>query len=146
VQVTGNVTVGTGASLVIGLNSTIAGHITAKGCNFVGLVSEGNEEVDGNVQILGCTGNPSFLSPGNFSAIYGNLQCLNNTGPCSLESAIVGGSVQFMNNVSVSGSLNKLEANQISRNLQCQSNNPAPTNGGSVNTVAGSKQGQCVGL
>jgi hypothetical protein len=144
VQVTGNVTVGTGASLVVGLNSTIAGNINAKGCNFVELVSEGNEEVDGNVQIFNCTGNPAFLSTGSESAIYGSFQCLNNTGPCVLEEAIVGATVQVMNNLTSSPA--KIEANQIFGNLQCQNNSTPPTNGGSGNKVAGNEQGQCVGF
>jgi hypothetical protein len=144
VQVTGNVIVGAGASLVVGLNSVIYGNLQAKGCNFVELVSEGNEEVDGNVQILGCTGNPAFLSTGTGSAIHVMFQCLNNTGPCVLEEATVGGSVQLISNVTSSQS--KIEADQIYGYLQCQNNSTAPTGSGSGNTVAGSEQGQCAGF
>lgn len=141
VVVTGNVTVEQGASLVVGLNSIIVGTIWAKNCNFVELVSEGKEEVDGNVQIISCTGQPAFLSTGTGSVIRGGFQCLNNAGPCTLEEAIVGGAVQVLNNVTPSAS--KIEADQVFGNLQCQNNSPAPTNGGSGNTVYGSEQGQC---
>lgn len=144
VQVTGKVIVGTGASLVVGLNSRIIGSIQAKGCNFVELVSEGNEEVDGDVQIFNCTGNPSFLSTGTGSAIFGSFQCLNNTGPCTIELATVGGSAQFIGNVT--STVSKIEGNRIYGNLLCLSNSVVPTNGGSPNTVSGSEQGQCVGL
>jgi len=144
VQVTGNVMVGTGASLVVGLNSAIGGSIRAKGCNFVELVSEGNEEVDGSVQIFNCTGNPAFLSTGTGSVIYGSFQCMNNTGPCTLESAYVGGAAEFVNNVTSTAA--KIEANHIYGNLLCLGNSTAPTNGGSPNTVSGSEQGQCAGL
>jgi predicted acyltransferase (DUF342 family) len=144
VSVTGSVAVGQGASLVVGLNSTIAGDIQAKNCNFVELVSEGNEEVDGNVQIFNCTGQPAFLSTGTGSVIYGNFQCLNNSGPCTLEEAMVGGAVQVLSNVTPSPT--KIEADQIFGNLQCQNNSPAPTGSGSGNTVHGTEQGQCVGF
>jgi hypothetical protein len=144
VQVTGKVMVGTGASLVVGLNSKIVGGIQAKGCNFVELVSEGNEEVGGDVQICNCTGNPAFLSTGTGSAIHGSFQCLNNSGPCTIESATVGGSAHFIGNVNSSAS--RIEGNRIHGNLLCLSNSPVPANGGHANTVSGSEQGQCVGF
>jgi hypothetical protein len=144
VQVTGKVMVGTGASLVVGLNSKIVGSIQARGCNFVELVSEGNEEVGGDVQIFNCTGNPAFLSTGTGSAIHGSFQCLNNTGPCTIELATVGGSAQFTGNVGSAAS--RIEGNRIHGNLLCLSNSPVPTNGGHANTVSGSEQGQCVGF
>jgi Collagen triple helix repeat (20 copies) len=149
VLVTGNVTVGKGSSLVVGLNSTISGNLLAKNCAFVELVSEGNEEVDGNVQILNCnggstSGDPAFLSTGTGSVIYGSFQCMNNTGPCVLEVATVGATVQIVNNVTSSPS--KIEANQIFGNLQCLNNSPSPSGSGSGNKVTGSEQGQCTGF
>jgi hypothetical protein len=173
VHVTGNVTVGHGSSLTIGLNSTIAGNVQATNCGFVEFVSEGNEEVGGNVQVENCNGGatqgqPAFLSTGTGSRIDGNLQCQNNTGPCVLEDAYVGdnvpvmnnmcpvgsetsrieanqifGNVQVMNNVSP-GAPSKIESNHISGNLQCQNNSPPPNGSGS--TIAGNEQGQCVGF
>ena len=81
-------------------------------------MSEGNEEVDGNVQIFNCTGQPAFLSTGTGSVIYGNFQCINNTGPCTLEEAMVGGAVQVLSNATPSPT--NIEADQIFGNLQCQ--------------------------
>jgi hypothetical protein len=144
VQVRGKVMVGTGASLVVGLKSQIVGSVQAKSCNFVELVSEGNEEVDGDVQIVNCTGNPAFLSTGTGSTIYDSFQCLKNAGPCTIELATVTGSAQFIGNVTSSAS--QLEGNRIYGNLLCLSNSPAPSNGGVINKVRGSEQGQCVGL
>ena len=100
--------------------------------------------MDGNVQIFNCTGSVAFLSVANGSVIHGNFQCLNNTGPCNLANATVGGSVQFINNVTSSGS--QIYSNRIFGNLQCQNNSVAPTNFGYVNTVSGVEQGQCAGL
>jgi hypothetical protein len=140
--VTGNVTVGQGASLVVGLNSTINGSIYANSCNFVELVSEGNEQVGGNVWIINCTGNPSFLSTGTNSVISGSFECLFNSGPCVLEIATVGGGVQVLYNVGPSPS--KFEYNHISNNLQCEGNSPSPS--GDSNNVGGTMQGQCTGF
>jgi hypothetical protein len=146
VLVTGSVVVGKKSSLVVGLNSTVTGSIVARNCNFVELVSEGNEEVDGDVQIFSCTSDPAFLSTGTASVVRGNLQCWNNTGACVMESGVIGGNVQLQSNISPAGSPAKIEANRIYGGLQCLGNSPLPTNGGAPNVVSGSAQGQCVGF
>jgi hypothetical protein len=171
VHVTGNVTVASGASVILGLNSTVDGNLQATGCGYVELVSEGNEEVFGNIQVTNCNGGstpgqPAFLSTGTGSRIDGSLQCHNNTGPCILESAFVGANVEIIQNVNPSGSQQqklesnqilgnlqitnnvtpgspaKITSNQVAGNLQCQSNIPLPTGSGNV---AGNEGGQCVG-
>src|SRR5439155_7647186 len=40
----------------------------------------------------------------------------------------------------------ELESNQITGNLACSANNPAPINDGHPNTVSGTRTGQCAGL
>jgi hypothetical protein len=40
----------------------------------------------------------------------------------------------------------EVEANQITANLSCANNTPAPTNDGKPNTVLGTRSGQCSGL
>jgi hypothetical protein len=144
VVVTGNVTVGDGSSLIVGLNSTIAGDVQATNCNFVELVSEGSEIVGGNVQILNCNGQPAFLSTGTGSLIGGDFQCHNNIGACVLSGAYVGGNVQVINNVISGGSSSEISYSHIAKNLQCRSNRPPPIGG--HNVVAGRKKGQCAGF
>jgi len=170
VWVTGNVTVGRGSNLTVGLNSTIVGNLQANNCGFVEFVSEGSEVVQGNVQISHCNGgatpgSPSFLSTGTGSRIGGNFQCQNNTGPCVLEGALVGGNVQVTENVSPgspsmiddntvhgdvqvtnnvsTGLPSVIDANHASGNLQCQGNVPPVTGAGNT---AKQKQGQCLAL
>jgi hypothetical protein len=143
VWVTGNVTVGRGSNLSLGLNSTVVGNLQANHCGFVEFVSEGSEFVQGNVQISHCDGStpgePAFLSTGTGSRIHGNFECRDNTGPCILEGAIVGGNAQMTNNVTDTPSM--IYDSHIFKNLECQKNVPLPI--GDNNTVAGKKQGQC---
>jgi hypothetical protein len=147
VQVTGNVTVGHGSGLTVGVNSTIAGNLQANNCNFVELVDQGSETVGSNVQIGNCTGQPAFVSTGTGSLIGGDFQCDNNTGPCILDGDYVGGNVQVMNNVSPAGSPSIISYDHIAKNLQCQNNSPTPI-GGANYMVAGnnhqSSEGQCL--
>ncbi len=145
VVVTGSVTVGTGASLTVGLNSIIIGSIVASNCNYVELVSEGSEYVGGNVTISNCAGQIAFLTVGTGSVIGGSLSCSNNTGPCIIEDAYVGGSVTVDSNVSPAGSPSQVYFNTISGNLQCTGNGSSVPIG-SNNNVAGNKTGQCVGF
>jgi hypothetical protein len=167
VWVTGNVTVGHGSNLTVGLNSTIVGNLQADHCGFVELVSEGAEVVQGNVQISHCnggshTGDPAFESTATGSRIGGNLECHDNTGPCILEGAFVHGNVQVTNNVSpgspsmiddntVQGDVqvtnnvstgvpSVIAANSIAGNLQCQGNVPAIM---AYGNRAKQRQGQC---
>jgi hypothetical protein len=143
VTVTGNVTVGIGASLDVEGDSIIVGNLQANNCNLVRLNTAfgggGAVTVVGSVQIGNCTGNRAFDSSG--ATIFGDFQCHNNTGACVLEFANVGGNVEINNNTA--GQL--VISNTIGKDLQCQNNSPAPTVNG--NTVAGnpdqSSEGQC---
>jgi hypothetical protein len=150
VTVTGNVTVGIGASLDLEGNSIIVGNLLANNCNQVGFNLAGAPTapltVDGNVGIGNCTGDPAFQ---NVTPIHigGDFQCNNNIA-CILEGANVGGNVQFNNNVNPHGKGSFILGNTIGKDLQCQNNSPAPQ--GSNNTVVGNpdqnSEGQCKGF
>jgi hypothetical protein len=149
--VTGNVTVGRGATLIVS-GGTVAGNVQGNNCGTVGLVSV---TVSGNVQVGNCTGttdNP-FSVLVAFSTIGGDLQCHNNTVAqyaCVLFTNLILGNVQVMNNASSSDFPSVIGGNTIIKNLQCQNNVPAVTDLSLLNTVAGnpneSSEGQCKGL
>jgi hypothetical protein len=147
-SVTGNVTVGHAATLII-VGGSIAGDIQGNNCGTVALDSV---TANGNVQIGNCTGTAAYPYGGivETSTIGGDFQCHNNTAQfaCVLVFSQVHGNAQVMNNVSSDASW--LAGNTISNNLECQNNNPAPTNLGIPNTVRGNPnqdtEGQCKGF
>jgi len=125
VRVNGNVKVGKGASFTLGLNSVVTHNLTADGCTFVELVSEGNEEVDGDVHVTHCTGGllggPAFQSSGSGTAIHGNFECQSNTASCDLEGATVGHDAHVNGNASAVSAFT-LAFDKISGNLECKEN------------------------
>ena len=151
VSVTGNTTVGNGATLIIS-GGTVAGNVQGNNCGAVALVFV---TVGGSVQIGNCRGTTTYPVGVvvELSTIKGDFQCHNNTVaqyPCILFLSQVIGNVQVMNNVSSSSIAPLIGGNAISKNLECQNNIPAPTNIGLLNTVTGnpnqSSEGQCQGL
>ena len=165
--VTGNVVVGTGASLGIfpidGQTVTINGNITADHCNSVGIQTFGDGvfSVVGNVNIRNCTGPVNGYS-GIIVTIGGNFLC-TNSGVCVAGNGVVHGNLtmdtnnavsevddnQIGGNVDVSGNSGTAPTvlgNRIGGNLQCFDNNPPPINFGFPNSVGGNEQGQCVGF
>jgi hypothetical protein len=150
-SVTGNVTVGKGATLIVG-GGTVAGNVLGNNCGAVGLVSV---TVSGNVQVGNCTGttdNPFGVLVA-FSTIGGDFQCHNNTVDqyaCVLFISLILGNVQVMNNASSSDFQSLIGGNTIIKNLECQNNLPAVTDVSLLNTVTGnpnkSSEGQCKGL
>ena len=150
-SVTGNTTVGKGATLVI-QGGTVAGNVQGNNCGVVALVFV---TVGGNVQIGNCLGTTDFPYGGlvELSTIHGDFQCHNNTTaqyPCVLFFSQVIGNVQVMNNVSSSSIRPLIAGNTIAKNLECQNNIPPPSNFGIPNTVTGNpnqgSEGQCNGL
>jgi hypothetical protein len=150
-SVTGNTTVGNGATLLI-QSGTVAGNVQGNNCGFVGLI---NVTVGGSVQIGNCRGTNTYpyavIVDG--STIGGDFQCHNNTVDqyaCVLLLSHIIGNVQVMNNVSSLSFPPLILGNRIAKNLQCQNNIAAPTNGSIPNTVSGnpnqSSEGQCKGL
>jgi hypothetical protein len=173
--VTGNVVVGTGASLsgfpVTGQTVRIVGNITADHCNFAGFQTfgDGTLSVGGNVNIQNCTstGTPSGyfgLVQGQFVSVTigGNFLCANSEvciagggvvqGNLTMDNNTAGSEVvlnQISGNANVSGNSGSAPLvgdNTIGGNLRCFNNSPPPTNFGSPNTVSGKIQGQCAGL
>ena len=148
-SVTGNTTVGNGATLVID-GGIVTGNVQGNNCGFVGLA---DVTVGGNVAIGNCRGTNAYPYAVlvEESTIGGDFQCHNNTAAqysCVLLLGHIIGNVQVMNNVSSFAPL--IGGNTIVKNLQCESNAPAPTNSGFPNTVAGNpnqgSEGQCQGL
>ena len=141
VNVTGNVTVQLGGSLLITAYlepSTIGGNVQASNC--VSTLLEGNVSVKGNLQIGNCTGTTAngFQGPG--IVIGGNYQCQNNAGPCETWLGQIAGNAQIQNN---GGTASDVSLNTIEGNLQCQNNIAAPTHSHGYNWVTGNAQGQC---
>ena len=142
VNVTGNVTVQPGGSLLIMAYlepSTIGGNVQANNC--VSTLLEGNVTVNGNLQITNCTGTAAsgFQGPGIVIGI--NFQCQNNAGPCEAWLGQIAGNAQIQNNRSVTASDVSLDT--VEGNLQCQNNAAAPTHSHGYNWVSGNAQGQC---
>jgi hypothetical protein len=140
VNVTGNVKVSQGASLVVGAYnepSTIGGNIEADHCNSVLL--EGNVTVNGNLEVHQCTGLSSFQGPG--IKIGGDFECHNNSGPCKAWLGAVDGDVQIDNNSSKTAS--DISLVTIGGNLECKHNTPAPTHNAGPDWVTGKLQDQC---
>jgi len=150
-SVTGNTTVGNGATLLI-QSGTIAGNVQGNNCGVVALI---NVTVGGNVQIGNCRGTNTYPYGVvvDESTIGGDFQCQNNTVAeyaCVLLLSHIIGNVQVMNNVSSLSFPPLIQGNRIAKNLQCQNNVPAPTNLSVPNTVTGNpnqtSEGQCKGL
>jgi hypothetical protein len=166
VVVTGNVTLGAGATLTVGTGSAttytlIAGNLQANNCGSVTLNPEqGFTRVGGNLQVQNCSGsNPNysgmsraFVIPSG-GTVVGNFQCQNNTGGCFFSNSVVGGNIQVMNNQAGTRDASQVYGNDIRGTLQCQGNTIV---GGGTSIVGGgnytggndlqSSEGQCFGF
>lgn len=131
-DVTGNVQVQEGGRL-IARNASIGGSVQADRPQEVRLGQA--TTVVGSVQVKG-----GAAVSVNDASITGDLQFDDNPGSVEARRNRVGGSTQVMANRGVT----VLDANQISGDLQCKDNLPAPTGGGNV--VGGNKQDQCRNL
>ncbi len=128
--------------------TTIEGNVAFQN-NDIGLVigwpsaSCAANTIRGNVQVSNNnTGTNSIAIDGN--TITNNLEVNNNvttTGSNKISGNTVGANLQDMTNIG----LNTVDLNDVTKNLQCQGNSPAPTDTGGTNTAA-SKQGQCAGV
>jgi hypothetical protein len=141
VEVTGNVDVGSGGSLLISAYnepSTIGGSVDAVKC--VSTLLEGNVTVKGDVRIENCTGAEvnGFQGPG--ITIGGNFQCQNNTGSCAAWLGEIAGDAQIRNNRAPGSDVS---LNTIGGNLTCLNNTTAPTHSRGYNWITGDTIGQC---
>jgi hypothetical protein len=148
VNVTGNVTVGTGATLVASppafpnpANFVVNGSLLSTGAATIEITAEnilGNVSVSGTT--LGAFVTDSFiggtLSVSN-SKVVGMVFSRNN----------VGGSMLVQNNQCFNeANCDAVGANVIGGSLVCSGNSPPPVDIGGPNTVGGSKVAQCSGL
>jgi predicted acyltransferase (DUF342 family) len=134
--IVGNVSVGTGASLIASEGFlTIDGNLAANQCHLVNLAGEPRPIIGGNVQIQFCTEGADVIT----SNIGGNLTC-NNSSECTIGGNKINGNVEVNDNSSA-----RVEFNTIGHNLECQGNTSI-TDDGAPNTVGGHKNGQCAGF
>ena len=141
-RITGPVNVESGGTLWV-LDGAITGPITSMQAATVGLCGA---TISGPVRISGTT---EEIVIGDGGGCDGNVI----TGPVSLTKNS-GGAELLMGNtitgpVTVDGNtslISLIGSNSITGPFECSSNSPAPTNGGSMNTVTGPKNGQCASL
>ncbi len=148
VTVTGNVMVGSGASLLDygAATFTVSSSLLAVGAKTIYLVPA----VGGGINILGSvslTGGTNTVDIRN-SFIGGALSVANSTisAYINLSGNNVAASVLDRSNTTPAPGDNDVVNNTIGGSLVCTSNTPAPQDGGITNTVGGGKMGQCSGL
>jgi hypothetical protein len=148
--VTGNVQVRPGARLFVEHSST-TGPIVADAPAIFGLR---DSSVGGAVTVADASGFVLVGEPTD-DACGGNtftagLVLQNNHSGAEVGANHISGSAS-VNGTSGNGQFSEdqgaeIEGNVISGSLACSGNNPPPKNDGQLNSVAGSRNGQCVGL
>jgi len=146
VSVSGNVTVRTGASLIVRspANFTINSSLLAvDASNVLILASPGEAPMNilGSVSVTGSTG----VVTTQLSFIGGTLSAANSSGALNVFDDSVAGNVLVRNN-QIGGFGIKIGGNAIGGSLVCTGNASAPINSGSPNAVGGNEVGQCSGL
>lgn len=155
VTINGGVTVGTGATFVLGSEdnpthtATIHGGVTATNAASVQIHFS---TISGGVSLHGGAG--PFGPP--FGVTFNTLEDNVINGAVTITGYdgfwqgffrnTVNGSVNFNNNTVVDPDGNEVQTNTIHGNLNCTGNDPQPQvgdSGGSPNTVTGHKTGQC---
>ena len=137
--VKGNVLVYSGGRLTL-LGAQIEGNIQAK--DAISVTVEPNTCVDGDIQFEELKAG-AYAANVRYNTVGGNIQMTKNTlTKLSLLSNRVDGDLQAFENRSSSALI--IRANNIRQNLQCKSNDRAPTGG--ANIVGGSKEDQCRNL
>jgi hypothetical protein len=147
--VTGNVLVGAGATLAVGVlgSVTISGDLQADHCASVGVISFTTSllSIGGNVAIRSCTEMSGYdVSSGSSGSVTigGNFLCRANSAPCFAQRGSIGGNTIVSDN---SGGTSIVAGNEIDGNLLCFGNT-AVINASAPNTVFGKRLGQCAGL
>jgi hypothetical protein len=151
VTVTGNVTVGTGATLTVSspANFTVNSSLLSVNAANIDIVifpaTVGAANILGSVSLTGTTNTVTIQN----SFIGGTVSVANsNAHLIDLFSNNVGANVLVQNN-KTNGGVNSdiIQANTIGGSLVCSGNTPAPVlAGGAANVVGGAKTGQCTGL
>jgi len=143
VIVTGNVTVKSGAVLIVRqfLRLVVNGSVLGTDARTIEMdLGPGQVSILGSVHLTGTT-EEAFLSS---VSIRGTLSIANSIGEINVVSNDVGGSALVRANTASGRNFINIEANAIGGSLVCMDNTPAPSGDG--NTVGGNKVGQCVGL
>lgn len=149
------ISVPAGAELVV-TDSTVAGSIVATkphAITICGSTFGGSINVSGATAfvLIGDGGDGSTNSPCTTNTIKGSVTLSKNTGGVELGGDTVTGSTTVTYNIAPTGgtptedAATEIEGNQIGGALTCLKNNPAPENDGLLNTVHGSRVGQCTG-
>lgn len=155
VTINGGVTVGSGATFVLGTEensahtATINGGVTSTNAASVQIHFS---TINGGVSLTGGAG--PFGAP--FDVTWNTLEDNTINGSVSITGYDgfwqgffrnrVNGSVTFNNNSVMDPDGNELQTNTIHGNLNCSGNTPGPQvgdSGGSPNSVTGQKTGQC---
>ena len=148
VSVSGNVTVGSLASLIdYGTATfTVSSSLLAAGAKTIYLVptAPGAVNILGSVSVTGATNTVDIRD----SFIGGTLSVANSTisAYINLSANNVGGNVLDRSNTTPAPGANDIGNNTIGGSLVCTGNSPAPQDGNMPNTVGGAKVGQCSGL
>ena len=142
--VTGSITVQPGGSLVVNPGTRVVGGITSSGSTGIRICGA---QVYGGISIAGTVG-PVTIGDGTAACprndIVGTVN-LDGNNSVELDTNRVSGSVS-VTNTSGSPQPAVIAANQITVNLDCSGNVPAPTNEGRPNAVVGARTGQCAAL
>lgn len=148
VSVSGNVTLGSGASLIDydTATFTVSSSLLAAGAKTIYLVptAPGAVNILGSVSVTGETNTVDIRA----SFIGGTLSVANSTisAYINLTANSVGANVLDRSNTTPAPGANDIVNNTIGGSLVCTGNSPAPQDSGMPNTVGGSKAGQCSGL
>jgi hypothetical protein len=147
VTVTGNFTVGAGASLVVisPAKFTVNSSLSAVGASKIVITPApmGAANFLGSVFVIATHGATVDIED---SIVGGTLSVSNSTvAEAVLRDNNVAGNVLFRNN-GAPVDTNTIAGNTIGGSLVCTGNTPLPVDAGSPNTVGGAKVGQCSGL
>ncbi|MFL6109749.1 MAG: hypothetical protein ACJ786_00125 [Catenulispora sp.] len=145
--ITGNLIVGRGASLVL-VGSVVQGRVTASSPGAITICAT---DVRSGVRVMRATGFVLIGDPGDDgcagNTIGGSLTLTKNQGGLEVSHNQKLDNVTLIGNVGTGpfpdDAVPEVEANSITGALVCTGNNPAPTNSGLPNTVAGGRTGQC---
>ena len=150
----GSMTVQSGAAASV-LNSTVAGSFSASGAAGITICNShlSSVSITGSTRfvLIGDGGDGSSSCAGN--TVSGSVNVSRQQGGLELGGNTVTGSVIVQSNLApgtppgtpTEDAATEIEGNQLRSSLICVSNTPAPVNDGHVNTVVGSRSGQCTG-
>jgi hypothetical protein len=153
-RVNGGITVQAGGVLVL-QGATVNGGITSTGATALRFCAS---TINGGASATGTTGFVMIGDNGDdgtptcaANTINGGLTLTNNRGGLEIGGNNISGAVTLTGNTgsgpTTENAVPEVEGNKITGTLSCATSNiPAFTNGGYVNTVTGTKSGECSGV